>query len=79
MGQILSTNCLLKHVFFKEGKNEADKWKGEEEEEVSSYRMNLRNERKLKTERGSTRPNSVEKSVWKGQWICCKTTQGMNI
>jgi hypothetical protein len=36
----LLTNCLLKQVA--EGKPEGEKWRGDEEENVSSYWMTLR-------------------------------------
>jgi len=48
---ILRMNCLLKHVV--EGKPEGEKWRGDKEEDVSSYWMTLRGKKgywKLKGE-----------------------------
>jgi len=32
----------------------------------------------LEIERGSTRPHSVEDSLWKGQWTCRETDNAVN-
>jgi hypothetical protein len=50
---------------------EREKGREKEEEGVSSYRMNLRNEKILKVETGSS--IAVENSLWKRVWTCYKT------
>jgi len=45
------------------------------EEDVSTYLMTLR---LLEVERGSTRSQSVENSLWKRLWACPKTDYRRN-
>ena len=40
--------------------------------------VDVKIDRILEIERGSTESHSVEKSLWKGQWTCRKTDCGMN-
>jgi hypothetical protein len=40
--------------------------------------VDVKIDRILETEIGSTESHSVEKSIWNGQWTCRKTDCGMN-
>ena len=50
------------------------RWK-DEEQEVSSYWMTLRNEKILELETGSTRSHSAEKLQWKRARSCSKAVE----
>ena len=77
IGHILRRNCLLKHVF--EGNIEGRKEiAGKKGEEVISYWMTLRKDRKLYIERGSTRLHCAENCLWKRLWTGRKTDYELN-
>ena len=72
IGQIWRGNCLLKHVI--EGETEGRmEVRGNEEDDVSRYRMTLRKSGVMKLERGSTRQHCVEEAD-----DLCNTDYGMN-
>jgi len=49
-----------------------EKWWVEEEEDISSYGMNLRKRGDLEFERGRTRSHCMENWLWNGLWTLSK-------
>jgi hypothetical protein len=50
----------------------------DENEDVSSYWMTLRNREDTETWKGSTRSDCMANSLWKRKWTCRKKDCGMN-
>jgi hypothetical protein len=66
---ILHRNCLLKQII----KEQTEKGRKDEEEDVSRYWITLRKQTLLEFERLSTRSHGLENSFWKRLWTCSKT------
>jgi hypothetical protein len=74
----LLTNCLLKHFTEEdiEGRTELTGRRGRRGKQILDDPTGK--ERILEIGRESTKSQSVENSLWKRLWTCCKTSKGMN-
>jgi hypothetical protein len=78
IGHILRRNCLLKHVM--EGKIEGRmEIKGRLERRHKQLLDELRREKLLEFQRGSTRSLCMEHSLWKKLWTNRKKTDRMKL
>jgi len=66
---ILHRNCLLKQII----KEQTEKGRKDEEEDVSRNWVTLGKQTILEFERLSTRSHGLENSFWKRLWTCRKT------
>ena len=78
IGHILHTNCLLQHVTEEEieGRTELTGRRGRRRKQILDDPTGK--VRILGTERGSTKSQSVENSLWKRMWTCRKISKWMN-